>query len=68
MIEQAQKSEAGSLFETIKSSKRMIEEVVEDTELETCRLLKSARTVYNTELHCSDWICFHIPSTISILN
>ncbi|EAT83663.2 hypothetical protein SNOG_08495 [Parastagonospora nodorum SN15] len=49
MVEEAQKLEAGSSSDVIKSSKRKVEEIVEEGELEQDRPSKSARTVYTTE-------------------
>ncbi|KAH7395068.1 hypothetical protein DE146DRAFT_68763 [Phaeosphaeria sp. MPI-PUGE-AT-0046c] len=49
MVEEAQKLEAGSSSDIIKSSKRKVEEVVEEEELAAGRPSKSARTAYTTE-------------------
>jgi hypothetical protein len=49
MVEEAQKLEAGSSSDIIKSSKRKVEEVIEEEELETGRPSKSARVAYTTE-------------------
>jgi hypothetical protein len=49
MVEEAQKLEAGSSSDIIKSSKRKVEEIIEEEELETGRPSKSARMAYTTE-------------------
>jgi hypothetical protein len=48
MVEEAQKLEAGSSSDVIKSSKRKVEEIIEEEELEG-RPSKAARVAYTTE-------------------
>jgi hypothetical protein len=49
MVEEAHRLEAGSSSDIIKSSKRKVEEVIEEDELLAGRPSKSARVAYTTE-------------------